>query len=58
MKVQAAALTPFCSCFQGIAVFAVEHTDGSASTAALAAGHGFLYNTGWGDDAERNRQIR
>lgn len=43
---------------QGIAVFAIEHADGSSSTTALAGGFGFTHYAGWAERAERDRQIQ
>ena len=43
---------------QGYVVFAVEHADGTASTAKLAEGAGCLYYQGWGTEENRMRQTR
>lgn len=41
-----------------MAVLALEHADGSASTVALGGGLGHQFYAGWPDFDERERQVK
>ena len=48
----------FRGCAKGYVVMALEHTDGSGSTAKMAGKRPPLFFSGWMSDEDRPRQIR